>query len=190
MKNFHVHLTGWILVLHMLMFTATIQAANYYIDQKHVSASDQNPGTIELPWQTISKANQTLIAGDTVFIRAGTYTSFIAPDTSGTSIAPITYKNYGTEKVTISDTWYGVLLNAKSYIVVQGINFYNLYYFMYIRNGSNYNIIAFCSFDQARFLDGKTYTWSGSRIYENSMYNRIHHCQFSNYGYYTFDDIA
>ena len=71
---------GWIfaclLTLPLLAGTpSAVWSAEYYIDQNNPSASDQNPGTISQPWRTITKANQTLVAGDTVYIRAGTYTS-------------------------------------------------------------------------------------------------------------------
>jgi hypothetical protein len=36
--------------------------------------------------------------------------------------------------------------------------------------------------------DGKTATWAGSSISRNSKYNRILHCRFSKYGYFTDDD--
>lgn len=172
------------------MIPYIINASNYYIDQNHPSASDQNPGTIDQPWKTLTKANQTLVGGDTVFIKTGTYNTYVAPVNSGTSTSPIVYRNYGNDKVTVSDTWYGINLDGKSYIVVDGIRFYNLYYFMYLRNNANNNVIANCSFDQAKLTDGKTYSWAGSRIFNTSSYNRIHHCQFSKYGYYTDDDIG
>ncbi len=48
-------------------------AENYYVDCNHPSASDTNPGTLNLPWLTIQHASETIVAGDTVFIRAGIY---------------------------------------------------------------------------------------------------------------------
>lgn len=149
----------------------------YYVDQSHPSANDQNPGTVAQPWKTITKANTSLIAGDTVFIKSGTYTSYIAPNNSGTSSKRITYTNYGTDTVTVQNASYGILLDGKSYITVKGINFYNLDAFMYLQNGANYNIIAYCNFDQMR-----TYNWGGAKIYFSSSYNWIHHCSFSRWG--------
>jgi hypothetical protein len=37
------------------------------------NGNNANPGTEAEPWQTITKANQTLAAGDPVYIKAGTY---------------------------------------------------------------------------------------------------------------------
>lgn len=177
-----------ILPLLFILFAGSIEAADYFVDQKSPGASDQNPGTIDKPWKTITKANQVLKPGDTVFIRAGIYNSFIAPENSGTALALITYKNYKNDEVLITDTAYGIYLNAKSYISVSGIHFQNLDRFMYLQNGSDYNIIAYCCFDEARMTDGKTAAWAGSMINKNSKYNHIHHCRFSKYGYFTDDD--
>ena len=132
MKN-KIHMLKYILMV--LIFTLAIplqaQAIDYYVDQNHPSANDQNSGTMDRPWKTITKANQTLVAGDTVYIKAGTYNSYIAPNNSGTSSNRITYRNYGSDTVTISNTTYGILLSGKSYITVQGINFYLLDQFLW-----------------------------------------------------------
>ena len=60
----------------------------YYVA---LTGNDNNPGTLSLPWQHISKANSTLQAGDTVIIRTGEYQEIIQPLRSGTATAPITY---------------------------------------------------------------------------------------------------
>jgi PKD repeat protein len=152
----------------------------YYVDTGHPSASDSNPGTEALPWKTITKANQTLVAGDTVYIKAGAYTTYIAPARSGTASDRITYRAYGTEVVTVRDASYAILLDGKSYITVEGVNFYNLDRFMYLRNGANHNIVAYCNFDQVR----NRLEWGGSKIIYSSSHNWIHHCRFSKYGSY------
>src|SRR5258705_7136049 len=49
-------------------------ARTYYVDQSQPGASDSNPGTsLTLPWATIGKAAQTMMAGDSVYVRGGTY---------------------------------------------------------------------------------------------------------------------
>ena len=161
------------------------EAASYYIDTNNSKASDSNPGTEALPWKTITKANQALIPGDTVYIKAGTYTSYIAPNNSGTASNRITYRNYGSDAVTVQNAAYGIWCNGKSYIAVQGINFYNLDLFMYIENNANHNIVASCT-----FVHGRNVGWGGSKIYGSSSHNWVHHCRFSDYGYYTTDDIG
>jgi hypothetical protein len=178
MKN-KIHIIKSIIVVlsFILAIPLQSQATEYYVDQNLSGSSDSNPGTIAQPWKTITKANQVLIAGDTVYIKAGTYTSYISPNNSGTSSKPITYRNYNSDAVTISNATYGISINAKSYVVVQGINFYNLDNFLWLQNNANHNTIAYCNFNQGRNMG-----WNGSGIYLGSSYNWVHHCQFSNYG--------
>ena len=58
---------------------------------------DTNPGTVARPWRTLHKAAQTLAAGDTVYIRAGTYRERVVPARSGSDGNPITYAAYQGE---------------------------------------------------------------------------------------------
>ena len=163
----------------LLLIARTVAAADYYIDQAHSSASDSNPGTAALPWKTITKANQALSAGDTVYIKSGTYTNYISPTRSGTSSSPITYKNFGGDTVTVQSTSYAISLVGKSYITVQGITFTNVDRFMYLEGASNHNVIAFNRFTNTR---NATAEWAGSRIWEGSSYNWVHDNVFGDYG--------
>lgn len=163
----------------------TGEAAEYFVDQSNAAANDQNAGTEAQPWQTITKANETLMPGDTVYIKAGKYSTYIAPKNSGTATGLITYRNFGTDAVTITEAAYGILLDGKSYIVVDGINFTKLDRFMWLQNNANRNTISNCSFRFARKIG-----WSGSKIYRNSSYNWVHHNTFSDYGKYTNQDIG
>lgn len=97
------------------------------------SGSDSNPGTAAQPWQTIQKAAQTLIAGDTVYIRAGTYSEQVIPQNSGSAGNYITYAAYPDETVTLDGS--GVTLpddlaglfeiSNQSYIRVAGLRVIN-----------------------------------------------------------------
>jgi hypothetical protein len=78
-------------------------ADNYYVDG--TNGNDQTgDGSFSDPWETIQKAADTADAGDTVYIRAGTYRETVTPANSGTSGNPITFKPYNDETVTISGT--------------------------------------------------------------------------------------
>ena len=176
------------------LIATSASATTYYVDTNNGTASDSNSGAEASPWKTIGKANSTLQAGDTVLIKAGNYpttssnTNTVSPSRTGTSTSPITYQNYGTDVVTITNGGAGafaVLIDGKSYIVVQGINATDLDYFMYIRNSSTYNTVCYCSFYKPRLnSSGQTATTAGSRIHASSQYNWIHHCTFSDYGYF------
>lgn len=58
-------------------------AATYYADTG--KGNDSNPGTISSPWRTIQKAANTMVAGDTVTLTAGTYNERVTATTSGTA---------------------------------------------------------------------------------------------------------
>jgi hypothetical protein len=95
-------------------------AVDYYISGS--SGNDINPGTLASPWKTIQKANSRLQAGDTVYIRGGTYqvAEGVNPANTGLPGRPITYKNYGSETVEFvgaSDNCTAVNLNSDSGIV-------------------------------------------------------------------------
>jgi len=77
-------------------------AADYYVAPPASGGSDSNAGTLASPFATIQRAATLATAGDTVFIRAGTYRETITPTHSGTVAARITYQNYLNEVVTIS----------------------------------------------------------------------------------------
>src|SRR5215475_12883312 len=82
-----------------MMYCANAVAPNYYVA---TDGSDGNPGTLDQPFQTIQKAGSVVVAGDTVYVRAGTYRETVTPARSGTQMAPITFQPYNGESVTIS----------------------------------------------------------------------------------------
>ncbi|MCS7055460.1 MAG: right-handed parallel beta-helix repeat-containing protein [Thermoflexales bacterium] len=94
--------------------------------------SDSNPGTESQPWRTIRKAAETLTAGQTVLIRAGTYREKVTPKHSGAPARYITYAAYPGEVATIDGEgkgipdWGGVLqIQDRSYIRVIGLRITN-----------------------------------------------------------------
>lgn len=90
---------------------------------------DGNPGTISEPWQTVQKATTTLQAGDTVYIRAGTYNEQLVPQNSGTvTDGYITYAAYPGEVATLDGTGLGanvVHVSGKGYIRISGLRVEN-----------------------------------------------------------------
>jgi len=94
--------------------------------------SDSNPGTQDEPWQTIQKAADTLVAGETVYIRAGTYAERVVPANSGTADGYIVYTAYPGETVTIDGTevelpeWAALFdILDRAYIRVSGLRVIN-----------------------------------------------------------------
>lgn len=88
------------------------------------SGDDANPGTESAPWKTIAKANETLQAGESVVVRAGTYAEVIAPESSGTSASErIRYVAYPGETVELIGTDDGdavVAIDNRDFISIDG----------------------------------------------------------------------
>ena len=71
-----------------------MMAPVYFVDGN--LGSDVNPGTKTQPWKTIQKAANTLVAGDTVIVAAGDYSSQrISITKSGNSSSLISYLGQG-----------------------------------------------------------------------------------------------
>lgn len=87
------------LLLLMAVSLRPAVAATYYVAK---SGNDSNPGTLASPFLTIQHAASLMVAGDTCYIRQGTYREEVVPANSGASGAPITFTNYPNELVVVS----------------------------------------------------------------------------------------
>ena len=103
----------------------------FYVDQGNPSANDNNPGTEASPWKTIKKAMATLIAGQTVFIKNGTYINNSGSDTnandfnpanSGTASQPITIQAFPGHKPLLQNTT-GGKTSGHAVISATGVNY-------------------------------------------------------------------
>ncbi|MDH4079254.1 MAG: right-handed parallel beta-helix repeat-containing protein [Nitrospira sp.] len=102
-NNFQRHVLFSICAYLLLVFlgAVNVQAATYYVS---LSGSDSNSGTSSSPFKTFAKAVKPLKPGDTLYIRAGTWTQqldLMRDNKSGTSSAYIKIAGYPGEKVTI-----------------------------------------------------------------------------------------
>lgn len=83
-----------------LLLSRAANGAEYYVA---LNGNDTNNGTsLAAPFRTLQRAAETMVAGDTCFIRGGVYRETLRPVTSGTSSAPVTFTAYRNEIVTIS----------------------------------------------------------------------------------------
>jgi hypothetical protein len=96
------------------------------------NGNDSNPGSQNLPWKTISKAADTLTAGQTVYIREGVYYERLVPKNSGSPGNYIIYSNYPGETATLDATGINMpllegiaSLNNVGYIRITGLRFIN-----------------------------------------------------------------
>ena len=80
----HHSLLVWLVAGVGLLAAKNVLAAEYYVSP---TGSDSNPGTQASPFASIQKANNSAAAGDTIWMRAGTYysTTQINLSKSGTS---------------------------------------------------------------------------------------------------------
>lgn len=72
------------------------------------SGSDMNDGSFASPWKSIQKAADTLKAGDTVYVRGGTYREKIKMNVSGAADAYIMFRNFEGETPIIDGSGLGV----------------------------------------------------------------------------------
>ncbi len=78
-------------------------------------------GTIGNPYKTIQKGVDMASAGDTVYVRGGTYTGAVLVNgKNGTAVNPITIRNYPSETPIISGSSAYVKFRFSSYFVFQG----------------------------------------------------------------------
>ena len=75
-------------------------AATYYVA---TTGNNSNPGTENKPWRTITYAVAAMVAGDTAYVRGGTYSTegTIRFKRTGTATAPIKLLNYPGESPVI-----------------------------------------------------------------------------------------
>ena len=84
------------------IFALTMVSSSTYFVAKN--GNDNNPGTKVQPWQTITKAANTLVAGETVYVKEGTYNEKITLRNSGSPGKDITFSAYPRNTVTIDGT--------------------------------------------------------------------------------------
>ncbi len=129
MKLFTRHLTLFAIAL----FQAA-SAADYYVAP---SGSDlPSGGSLAAPWATIQYGANRIVAGDTLYIRAGTYAAgLLLSARSGTAAAPLTIRNFPGESPVIDGGALSATMPTESsalvtllncnHIVVQGLDVFN-----------------------------------------------------------------
>ncbi len=126
--------------------TWALNANTYFVA---TSGNDTNSGTETQPWASIQKAANTLIAGDTVYIKSGTYNERVIIQNSGTPDNNIVFSNYQSDVVVIDGSgiswggsWNGLFdISNKSYVHIIGLQVKNADYAgFWIKNSDNITI--------------------------------------------------
>jgi len=117
-KFFKYCLMFSLVLVWLLCISTWAQAKTYYVAN---NGNDSNPGTEEKPWLTIQKAAETIVAGDTVYVKEGTYNGF-GVHTVGTSFDNlVSYLAYpgNTVKVGRIYFWPGANYNKIDGFIIQ-----------------------------------------------------------------------
>ncbi|MBL7064963.1 MAG: right-handed parallel beta-helix repeat-containing protein [Anaerolineae bacterium] len=123
-----------VLVLALLWLapprTASADPGTYYVS---TNGSDSNPGTEAQPFRTISKGITVLGPGDTLYLRAGTYSEQFTLSTSGTADRPITIAAYPGEHPIIDgynqlpgDYYRMLIVLSGNYLILDGLEIQNI----------------------------------------------------------------
>jgi len=99
-----------IVIAVLLGASTAIQAESrtYYVA---TNGNDNAMGRIDSPWLTLRKAAKTMTAGDTTYVRGGTYCEFVRFSASGTANQPIQMLAYPNEVPIIDGARLGGCLN-------------------------------------------------------------------------------
>jgi parallel beta-helix repeat protein len=108
--------------------------ATYYVA---TTGLDSNAGDLNGPWRTLSKAAATVVAGDTVYVRGGTYYEQVILAKSGTSASPITFTGYPGDAVPIISLGSNWAIDGGDGGVVEITGDYNVFNGLTVQNGTN-----------------------------------------------------
>jgi hypothetical protein len=172
------------LMLWILFAACPAYCSTYFVDP---NGNDSNDGSIDHPFQTIGHAVGVVVAGDTIYVRGGTYTysgtstAVTLPSKSGSSptnrCSLIGYNgerpllDFSSMPGTSSD---GFKING-SYWYVKGIDFKGAPHNGIKISGGNYNIVEFC-----RSYENRN---AGVQLASGASYNQIINCD----SYYNYD---
>jgi len=171
-----------LIMLWMLLAVCPAYCNTYYVDP---NGSNGNPGDIDHPYQTINKGVSMAAAGDTVYVRAGTYTysgSALTLSTKSGSSPTNRPKlfSYQNERPLVdlsamgTGSTNGIRING-NYWYIKGIDFRGAPNNGIAITGGSYNIIEFC-----RAYENRD---SGVQLGNGASYNQIINCD----SYYNYD---
>jgi len=167
--------------------TAASQAATYWVSPSgaapwaNAKSQTSLAGTLA---GSMAAANSNAAAGDTVYLRGGTYAMGIAPVKSGNSSSRITFKGYAGETARISGTATAINVNNKTFIVIDSVTTDSNKIFADFRRASRVWIL-----NSTLINSTDTGGWPvGVLMYSNSRYNRIANCTIGNAGHMSVND--
>ena len=111
MKNKMSHIKSLIVyflaIIFVFVFCAKSEGPSIlFVDINNMNSSDNNSGTETEPLSTIQEAVDRAIAGNTIYVREGTYNETVQIEKSGTAADLIVIKAYNNEHVIINSSSY------------------------------------------------------------------------------------
>jgi len=109
-------------VILISVFTLVVLAGSALAETYYVSPTGLNtsPGTQAEPW-SLSKANATLVAGDTAILMDGSYSTTICPANTGKTGAWITYQAQNSRQALLTSGNPRIQVDDRSHIRIDGI---------------------------------------------------------------------
>ena len=156
-----IAIVGILVVFVVANPQSSLAAATYYVA---TTVRMRDPGTLAAPWRTIQHAVDTVSAGDTVYLRAGTYNERVQAtygNGGGSSNSYVTYQNYPGETAILDGTGIAIsygeglfFISSSNFIQISGLRIQN-------SNGAG---IYVGSADHVTVADNQTYNTVKSGI--------------------------
>ena len=99
--------------------------------------------------QTLDEINKEVSPGSIVLLESGTYTTPIAPASSGTKDKPIIYKPAKGASPLFKNVSPAILMKDKSFVKIEGVKFLDCSQFMSIESSSHITIEN-CDFENGK----------------------------------------
>lgn len=147
--------------------SASAASTSYYVS---TSGSDTNPGTLALPFKTIPQAIRVAAAGDTIYVRAGTYPGFEITKSG------ITISGYDNEIPLISGGT-GIKIAGASHVTISGFEVVGAagnWTGAITSSSGDYNVIEYNK------VHDNTQSGMTGILIENGSYNRVLHNEVYN----------
>lgn len=151
-----------------------------YVAYVSPQGNDSNPGTISLPWRTISKAIKTAEPGATIYIRGGTYHEKVSIYQSGLQDMPIRLIAFPGENPIVDGENHlpdpgGALLNIfGDWVEITGLEVQNSSYYgvgLFGKHDTVSKVFAHHNQKIGIYISGDYGTVQDSRVWRNSLIN-------------------
>lgn len=125
----------------------------------------------QVAYKSLNAAASVADAGDTVYLREGTYNEQLAPQNSGTANDPIVFTSYNSENARISGESLSpaIVISEKSYLIIEGLEVSDVNRWMYAVN-AHHNTIRNNTFGGAHDSQGSSKT---GLFFQEATYNKI-----------------